>query len=97
MRVLTAALLLRRRAAQRGAAGAVAPATGDGRRRALMPIGFDSAIAAGACPARPIDEEARRRAARRGGYGESACIGPAAEAVPEGDQLPRRESARWSR
>ena len=95
MRVLTAALLQRRQTAQQGAAGAPAPATGDGRRRALMPLGVDSAIAAGAHPARPIRKEARRRVARRGGYGERACIGAAAEAVPEGDQLPRRESARW--
>jgi hypothetical protein len=90
MRVLTAALLLRRRAAPQ--AGAPAPATRDGRRRLLMPIGFDTAIAGGARPARPIPGEARRP---RGGYGESACIGAAAEAVPEGDQLPQR--ARWSR
>ena len=96
MRVLTAAISLRR-TAQQGAAAAPAPATGDGSGRVLMPVGFDPAIAAGGRPARPIPEEARRRAARRGGYGERACIGAATGAVPEGDQLPRRESARWSR
>jgi hypothetical protein len=95
MRVLIAAHLLQRRAARQGSAGAPAPATRDGRRRALMPIGFDPAIAAGARPARPIAGEARRRPAPRGGYGERAYIGAAAEAVPEGEKLPQR--ARWSR
>ena len=96
MRVLTAALLLRRRAAQQGAAGAPALATGGRRRRAVMPGGFEPAIAAGVCPARPIPEQARRRAARQSGYGET-CIGAASKTVSDGDQFSRRESARWSR
>jgi hypothetical protein len=95
MRVLTVALLLRR-AAQQGAAGAPAPATGDGPP-VLMPIGFDPASAAGGRPARPIPEEATQLATRRRGYGERAWIGAAAETVPEGDRMPRRKSTRWSR
>jgi hypothetical protein len=93
MRALTAALWLRR-AAQQGAAGAPAPATADGSGRVLLPIGFDP-TAAGGRPAGPIP--ATRLAARRHGYGGSAWIGAAAETIPEGDRMPRRESARWSR
>ena len=96
MRALTAAISLRR-TAQQGAAAAPAPATGDGSGRVLMPVGFDPAIGAGGRPARPIPEEATRRAARRRGYGEGAWIGAAAETTPEGDRMPRQESARWPR